>query len=47
MNIHDLTASQLKRAAAIKEQLDSLNMELRNILGAPTNSDPALKTNGP
>jgi hypothetical protein len=45
MNIHDLTASQLKRAAVIKEQLDSLNMELRNILGAPTNSDLAFKTN--
>jgi hypothetical protein len=37
MNIYDLTTNQLKRAAAIKEQIDRLNKELRSILGAPTN----------
>jgi hypothetical protein len=38
MNIYDLTTNQLKRAAAIKEQIDRLNKELRSILGAPTKS---------
>jgi hypothetical protein len=41
MNPLDLTPSQLKRAAALKEQLDGLNKELRSILGASTNSAPA------
>jgi hypothetical protein len=45
MDIHGLTVNQLKRAAAIKEQLESLNKELRNILGVPTNSGPVPKTN--
>ena len=35
MNALDLTISQLKRAAAIKEQIEKLNKELRAILGAP------------
>jgi hypothetical protein len=35
MNIHDLTISQLKRAAAIKEQIAKLNKELDGILGTP------------
>jgi hypothetical protein len=43
MNIYDLTVNQLKRAAAIKEQIDKLNKELRGILGAPTNSRAAPK----
>ncbi len=34
MNIFDLTSSQLKRAAAIKDQIEALNNELRRILGA-------------
>jgi len=34
MNIFDLTSSQLKRAAAIKDQITALNSELRSILGA-------------
>jgi hypothetical protein len=38
MNIYNLTTNQLKRAAAIKEQIDRLNKELRSILGAPTKS---------
>ena len=35
MNLFDLSPNQLKRAAAIKEQIDRLNAELRRILGAP------------
>jgi hypothetical protein len=33
MNPLDLTPSQLRRAAAIKEQIESLNKTLRDILG--------------
>ena len=43
MNIHDLTANQLNRAAAIKEQLASLNKELSTILGAPNRLRPVAK----
>jgi hypothetical protein len=32
MNITDLTPQQLRRAASIKEKLDSLNKELRRLL---------------
>jgi hypothetical protein len=45
MNIYDLTTNQLKRAAAIKEQIERLNKELRSIFGAPTNSRAAPKNN--
>ena len=38
MNPIDFTVNQLKRAAAIKEQIDHLNKELRGILGASTKS---------
>ena len=31
MNILDLTPQQLKRAASIKEQIDALNRELRQL----------------
>jgi len=34
MNLFDLTINQLKRATAIKEQIEDLNRELRGILGA-------------
>jgi hypothetical protein len=34
----DLTVNQLKRAAAIKEQIDKLNKELGSILGVPAKS---------
>ena len=34
MDIYDLTTDQLKRAAAIKEQIAELNKELGNIFGA-------------
>ena len=40
MNPIDLTPSQLKRAAIIKEQIEKLNKELRGILGVSTNSGP-------
>jgi hypothetical protein len=43
MNIHDLTINQLKRAAAIKEQIERLNKELRAILGAPASTRAAQK----
>ena len=36
MNITELTAQQLRRAAAIKEQIDSLNKELRRLLDGTT-----------
>ena len=45
MNLHDLTVNQLKRAAAIKEQIANLNKELRTILGAPAISGAAPKKN--
>jgi|ERR1043166_63313 hypothetical protein len=41
MNPLNLTVSQLKRAVAIKEQIEVLNRELRGILGAPANTEPA------
>jgi hypothetical protein len=43
MSIYDLSVNQLKRAAAIKEQIEKLNKELRAILGAPTKSRAAPK----
>jgi len=43
MNPLDLSVTQLKRAAAIKEQIDALNRELRNILGGPVRSAGAPK----
>ena len=43
MNLLDLIISQLKRAAAIKEQIEDLNKELRGILGAPANTRAAPK----
>jgi hypothetical protein len=43
MNPLDLTVNQLRRAAAIKEQIEALNKELRGILGAPVNTRAAPK----
>jgi hypothetical protein len=43
MNPLDLTVNQLKRAAAIKEQIEALNKELRAILGAPATTRAAPK----
>jgi hypothetical protein len=45
MNLFDLTINQLKRAAAIKEQIEDLNKELRSILGASAKSGAARKKN--
>lgn len=43
MNIYDLTINQLKRAAALKEQIERLTKELRAILGAPAAFEAAAK----
>jgi hypothetical protein len=43
MNLSDLTINQLKRAAAIKEQIEALNKKLRSILGASAKSGAAPK----
>ncbi|HEV8719376.1 MAG TPA: hypothetical protein VGW77_01900 [Candidatus Binatia bacterium] len=43
MNLFDLTISQLKRATAIKEQIEGLNKELRSTLGASAKSGAAAK----
>jgi hypothetical protein len=45
MNIYDLSVSQLKRAAVIKEQIERLNKELSASLGAPARSRIAPRTN--
>jgi hypothetical protein len=43
MDIFNLTVDQLKRAAAIKEQIEDLSKELRAILGAPNRSTAGRK----
>ena len=43
MNIFDLTTNQLKRAAAIKEQIEDLSHEFRSILATPAKSGVAPK----
>ena len=43
MNLFDLTITQLKRATAIKEQLEALNNELRSILSGSATSGAAPK----
>jgi hypothetical protein len=43
MDALDLSVNQLKRAAAIKEHLEALNKELRDLLGAPAITRPAQK----
>ncbi len=43
MKLLDLTVTQLKRAAAIKEQIENLNKELRSILRASAKSGDAPK----
>jgi hypothetical protein len=43
MNLIDLTISDLKRATAIKEQIEDLTKELRSILGASAKSGDAPK----
>ena len=44
MNLLDVTINQLKRATAIKEQIEDLNKELRSILGASAKSGTTPKT---
>ena len=36
MNLLNLTVAELKRAAALKQQIDALNKELQSILGGST-----------
>ena len=36
MNLSDISATQLRQAASIKEQIERLQKELTNLLGAPT-----------
>ena len=43
MSIFDITSSQLKRAAAIKEHIEKLNKELASILGGSANPGVAPK----
>ena len=43
MNLFDLSITQLKRATAIREQIEDLNNELRSILGASAKSGAASK----
>jgi hypothetical protein len=43
MDVYNLTVNQLKRAVAIKEQIASLNKELRTIFGEPAESGAAPK----
>jgi hypothetical protein len=45
MNIYDLTTNQLKRAAAIKEQIERLNKGLGALLSGPSKSRAAPKKN--
>jgi len=41
MNITDLTAQQLRRAAGIKERLDALNRKLRSLLDGSSSNGAA------
>src|SRR5712691_4462651 len=43
MNPIDLSVNQLKRAAAIKEQIEALNRDLRSILSGSAQSGAATK----
>jgi hypothetical protein len=43
MNPLELSVQQLKRAAAIKEQIEALNKELRGLLGFSGNSGLAVR----
>jgi hypothetical protein len=46
MNLFDLTVNQLNRAAAIKEQIEKLNKELRAIFGPSAKSAVAPNRHG-
>jgi hypothetical protein len=43
MELRDLTPSQLKRAAAIKERIEALNQEIDRILGTPNRPGSAIR----
>jgi hypothetical protein len=43
MDLLDLTVNQLKRATAIKEEIEELNQDLRSILGVSANPGAAPK----
>jgi hypothetical protein len=43
-SIANLSASQLRRAASIKDQLDTLNVELNRVLGAPNDRTAPART---
>ena len=47
MNLLDLTPQQLKRVAAIKEQIDRLNAELRRLLGGSSRGNRAPRKKPP
>jgi hypothetical protein len=46
MDIYEITANQLKRAAAIKEQVERLNKELGAILGGPVRAGATRSVGG-
>jgi len=43
MNISDLSAAQLRRAASIKERIENLHKELTSILGTASSAPSAPK----
>jgi hypothetical protein len=45
-NLLTLTSSQLKRAAALKDQISQLEKDLVSLLGTPKTSGPAPKKKG-
>ena len=42
MNLSELSAAQLRRAADLKEQIEKLQQELTSLLGAPASSQAAM-----
>ena len=42
MNLSELSAAQLRRAADLKEQIEKLQQELTSLLGAPVSSQAAM-----
>jgi hypothetical protein len=44
VNIYDVSVKQLKRAAAIKEQIERWNRELSALLGEPVTARATLRT---
>ena len=46
MNLQDLSAGQLRRAAAVKERIDRLNKELGAIFGVPVRAGATRSVGG-